>query len=275
MKKCGIIEFKRMKKSRQIGEELNGVPNCTNIGYQYLGVKITRKFNYEDYIKGKRLKVWGIVSRIRKYVEGWSLNKKRLIVKSLIQPHLDYIGMLLQMGTEKEMEKFKASMRRFIRVIFGLGFNVKCKMVDLLVDVNREKIWLRRLRKIRDDWKEMAGFNWCSINKICDEANEVHCRELKVKEYNFEHQKQMIEIFNKFNRAFCKCHPERRLSTSHLKESHNIIMDYELIEESLKKNEWGKINEMIIMLRSLEKEEMIENEKENQEEEKNMKNESN
>ena len=93
------------------------------------------------------------------------------------------------MGTEKEMEKFKASMRRFIRVIFGLGFNVKCKMVDLLVDVNREKIWLRRLRKIRDDWKEMAGFNWCSINKICDEANEVHCRELKVKGYNFEHQK--------------------------------------------------------------------------------------
>ena len=89
------------------------------------------------------------------------------------------------------MERFKASMRRFIRVIFGLGYNVKCKMVDLLVDVNRENLWLRRLKKIRDDWKEMAGFEWHTINRLCNESGgiEKHCRELSVKGYTLEHQK--------------------------------------------------------------------------------------
>ena len=81
------------------------------------------------------------------------------------------------LGTEKEMESFKASMRRFIRVIMGLGFNTKCKMVDLLVDVNREKIWLRRIKKIRSDWEQMANFKWHTVNKICDEAKNVECRE--------------------------------------------------------------------------------------------------
>ena len=74
------------------------------------------------------------------------------------------------MGTDKERESFKASMRRYIRAMFGLGFNVKCKMVDLLVDVNTENIWMKRLIKIRDDWKEMANFNWHSINNICANA---------------------------------------------------------------------------------------------------------
>ena len=87
------------------------------------------------------------------------------------------------------MERFKASMRRFIRVIFGLGYNVKCKMVDLLVDVNREKLWLRRLKKIRDDWRDMAGFEWHSVNKICEEGSERHCRELSIKGYKMDHQK--------------------------------------------------------------------------------------
>ena len=120
-------------------------------------------------IEFKRMKVWGIVSRIRRFTEGWNLNKKRLIVKSLVLPHLDYIGMLLLMGNDKEMERFKASMRRFIRVIMSLGYNVKCKMVDILVDVNRERIWLRRLKKIRDDWKEMANFKWHTVDKICED----------------------------------------------------------------------------------------------------------
>ena len=87
------------------------------------------------------------------------------------------------------MERFKASMRRFIRVIFGLGYNVKCKMVDLLVDVNREKLWLRRLKKIRDDWREMAEFEWHSINKLCEEGNDNLCRELPVKDFKVDHQK--------------------------------------------------------------------------------------
>ena len=71
------------------------------------------------------------------------------------------------MGKKSDLEKFKAFMRRYTRVIFGLGHNVKCKLVDLLVDVNRENVWKRRLIKIKNDWAEMAGFNWHLINKVC------------------------------------------------------------------------------------------------------------
>ena len=128
-------------------------------------------------------------------------------------------------------------------------------MVDLLVDVNRENLWIKRLKKIRDDWKEMAEFKWHSINRICEDTEWRPCRELPVKEYKYEHQKLMIECQNKFNRAFCKFHSDRRLSTSHLKESHDINLNYEIIEELLRKNEWEKLNEFVVKLRNLELEE--------------------
>ena len=65
----------------------------------------------------------------------------------------------------------------------------------------------------------------------------------------------MIEIFNKFNRAFCKIHPERRLSTSHLKDHHCTELNYEMIEEAMRRNEWNKIKEYLDVLRKLENDE--------------------
>ena len=239
-KKCGILEVgKRMKKSRVIKDEVQGIPNCTDIGYKYLGVDVTKNINYQAYVQNKRRKIWSVVSAVKRYTETWSLSKKRLIVKSLILPHIDYIGMLQLLGKKTDMEKFKASIRRFIRVIFGLGYNVKCELVNLLVDVNREKLWQRRLTKIKNDWEQMAGYKWHLVNKVCDEQFNIVNKEIDLKDINKENQNLMIEIFNKFNRVFCKDHNNKRLSTSHLKE-HDYVLDYKIIIEIIIKQEWSK-----------------------------------
>ena len=91
-----------MKKSRLIGKEVEGIPNCTDIGYTYQGVDITKNLNYQAYIQKKRKKILNIVSVIKKYTKDWTQNKKRLIVKSLILPHLDYIGTLQLMGKKSD-----------------------------------------------------------------------------------------------------------------------------------------------------------------------------
>ena len=58
------------------------IPNCTEVGYKYLGVHITKTMNYNAYMKEKRLKIWAIVSKIKQITNGWHLNKKRLIIKA-------------------------------------------------------------------------------------------------------------------------------------------------------------------------------------------------
>ena len=250
-KKCGIIELGTHKKNRIIPESVQDIPNCTEIGYKYQGVHLTRIMNYNTYMNEKRLKIWAIVSKIKRYSNEWNLNKKRLIIKAQIQPHLDYIGMLLLLGKKRDMEKFKASMRRYTRVIQGLGFNVKNELVDLFVDVNREKNWINRLEKIKNDWKELAGYEWEKINKICEEKKFNNCREVNLKNMDKENQEIMIEIINKFNRAWCCEHKNRRLSTSHLQE-HGVILNYDIIENAIKSNNIEKLKEIAKTLRQLE-----------------------
>ena len=41
-KKCGIIELGVQRRNRKIPEEVENIPNCTDIGYKYLGVHLTK-----------------------------------------------------------------------------------------------------------------------------------------------------------------------------------------------------------------------------------------
>ena len=124
-------------------------------------------------------------------------------------------------------------------------------MVDLFVDVNRERNWINRLEKIKNDWKELAGYEWEKINKICEEKKFNNCREVNLKNMDKENQEIMIEIINKFNRAWCCEHKNRRLSTSHLQE-HGVILNYDIIENAIKSNNIEKLKEIAKTLRQLE-----------------------
>ena len=124
-------------------------------------------------------------------------------------------------------------------------------MVDLFVDVNREKNWINRLEKIKNDWKNLAGYEWEKINKICEEKNFNNCREVNLKHMDKENQEIMIEVINKFNRTWCCEHKNRRLSTSHLEE-HGVILNYDIIENAIKSNDMEKLKEIANTLRQLE-----------------------
>ena len=73
----------------------------------------------------------------------------------------------------------------------------------------------------------MAGFKWQKVDLICQNEKEIGNREIDLKNISMDNQLIMIELMNKFNRAFCKEHKQRRLSTSHLLDDHGIVMDYE------------------------------------------------
>ena len=160
--------------------------------------------------------------------------------------------MLLLLGKKKDMDKFKASMRKFIRIMMGLGFNVKNTMVDLLVDVNREGIWMKRLIKINNDWKEMANFQWAKLDNICNKLLIPNNREISQKNLDSQTQDMLIEIQNKFNRAFCNEHKKKRLSTSHLSEFHDVNIDYEKIENLIRSKNLPELKKFLLLLRDLE-----------------------
>ena len=89
------------------------------------------------------------------------------------------------------------------------------------------------------------------INKICEEKKINKCREVDLKHIDKENQDLMVEIINKFNRAWCSEHKNRRLSTSHLEE-HGITLTYDIIENAIKSKDINKIKEITNTIRRLE-----------------------
>ena len=111
---------------------------------------------------------------------------------------------------------------------------------------------MRRLKKIKDDWGNMAKFHWSLVNKCCDEFIENPCREIDLKNISTVNQSLLIEVMNKYNRARCRDHPDRRLSQSHLLE-HGITIDYANIIAWIKNSSWEKLEKFIKNIRNLEK----------------------
>ena len=86
----------------------------------------------------------------------------------------------------------------------------------------------------------MGGYRWLEVDSICNrEENKIN-KEIDLKKIPIEKQKDIIEILNKFNRAQCKNHKNKRLSTSHLKE-HDIELDYNKIEKVIINKEWHNL----------------------------------
>ena len=64
-------------------------------------------------------------------------------MKTLIISNFDYIGPVIMLSEQKEVEKMKSTIRKATRIIFQLGPNVKNEIVEKLVSLNREEVWGR------------------------------------------------------------------------------------------------------------------------------------
>ena len=85
-------------------------------------------------------------------------------MKTLIISNFDYIGPVIMLSEQKEVDKMKSTIRKATRIIFQLGPNVKNEIVEKLVSPNREEVWGRRLLMIKQNWKN-KGVDLNSIDK--------------------------------------------------------------------------------------------------------------
>ena len=94
-----------------------------------------------------------MLNRIRFLTGEMSLYKKRLLLKSLVIPHVDQLGPIALIFGDKECKKLFVLMRRASRVIFGLGPNVDDDFVNLLYNFDRRKVWLATIEKVLSNWE--------------------------------------------------------------------------------------------------------------------------
>ena len=244
-KKSGLIilDNKKFKKT----ESIKNIPILSD--YKYLGYEINRKNNLTTFLKRIRKKVFTIIPKIKFVTDKLSLHKKRLILKTLIISNFDYIGPVIMLAKQKEVEKIKATIRKAIRIIFQLGPNVKNEIVEKFVSPNWEIIWGRKLLMIKNKWANI-GIKLNSIdNNIINEKifNFNNENEFNLKNIN----NKIIDILNIFNRAPCNKHENKFLNTNHLKEEHSIYVDYDLIIELIYNNNNNEILKLYSNLKNL------------------------
>lgn len=171
-------------------------------------------------------------------------------MKTLIISNFDYIGPVIMLSEQKEVEKMKSTIRKATRIIFQLGPNVKNEIVEKLVSPNREEVWGRRLLMIKQKWKN-KGVDLNSIDKkIIDQ--KIFKYDNNNNEFNLKNiNKNIIDILNMFNRAPCNKHENTFLNTNHLYEDHSINLDYDIITNLIYNNDNKKISEIYLKLKDL------------------------
>lgn len=96
-------------------------------------------------------------------------NKRRLILKTLVTPHVDYVGALAVIIGGSAIEKTRTLLRRATRVIFGLGPNTKNDVIEELYNTDRVSRWTGRLVDILSRWKA-KGMEWQLGTKMVESA---------------------------------------------------------------------------------------------------------
>ena len=245
-KKSGLIILNNKKF-----KNLSNIKNIPLVNdYRYLGYEINRKCNLVTFMKWIRKKVFTIIPKIKFATDKLSLHKKRLILKTLIISNFDYIGPLIMLANQKEVNKIKATIWKATRMIFQLGPNVKNEIVEQLVSPNREKVWGRRTLKIKNNWTTKdVNLNTVKEETILTKMNNIgeSNKEFNLKDIN----PKIIDLLNIYNWAACNEHENKFLNNEHLLEQHNINLDYKIIESLINNKDNTEISRLYVKLKEL------------------------
>ena len=118
--------------------------------YEYLGMILDDKLSMNEYLdviwKKTNSKI-GILAKIRRFI-----SKKtpiRIIYKSMIRPHLDYIDYVIDSGSTDRIQKLDNLQRKAIRRIeYSLAPENRKKVEILQEEYNIEDLKLRRKRNL-------------------------------------------------------------------------------------------------------------------------------
>lgn len=99
--KSGIIEMCR-RKTFEIGDNIKGYKFLKS--YKYLGVDLEGKNNMNNHFRRIRKKVFMILSKIRMVTEKMSFHKRRILIRTLVVPHIDYIGAMALLNGKRATE---------------------------------------------------------------------------------------------------------------------------------------------------------------------------
>lgn len=246
--KCGIIQLnKKGRKAAQQQEIFGGYPLVKS--YKYLGIETEGIDSTLTYMRRIRRKVFTILSKVKPITEKMDWHKRRLILKTLVTPHVDYVGALAVVIGGSAIEKTRTLLRRATRIIFGLGPNTKNEVIEELYNTNRVKRWTERLVDILNRWKE-KGMEWQLGTKMVESASLSE----EVQDVTIENDLRQIpfelsSVINIYNRGVCQEH-KRHLTTEHLKV-HNIEVNYEIIIKMIKEVDTVKIKIIADMLKLL------------------------
>ena len=245
-KKSGLIILNNKKF-----KNLSNIKNIPLVNdYRYLGYEINRKCNLVTFMKWIRKKVFTIIPKIKFATDKLSLHKSLPVIKTLIISNFDYIGPLIMLANQKEVNKIKATIWKATRMIFQLGPNVKNEIVEQLVSPNREKVWGRRILKIKNNWTTKdVNLNTVKEETILTKMNNMgeSNKEFNLKDIN----PKIIDLLNIYNWAPCNEHENKFLNNEHLLEQHNINLDYKIIESLINNKDNTEISRLYVKLKEL------------------------
>lgn len=241
--KSGIIEMCR-RKTFEIGDNIKGYKFLKS--YKYLGVDLEGKNNMNNHFRRIRKKVFMILSKIRMVTEKMSFHKRRILIRTLVVPHIDYIGAMALLNGKRATEQAMVLSRRATRVVYGLGYNTKCIVINTIQNSDRRYKWKERLNKIIEKWKDKE-IEWQYGNTILEEDNEYPQEsEICIKELD----PGVIDIINIFNRTKCTEH-NTYLGEYHLEHGHNLKISYESIIEMIRSKNNRMIKELSTQIKAL------------------------
>lgn len=159
-------------------------------------------------------------------------------------PQVDYFGPLALTLGARALETTQTLLRRSIRVILGLGPNIKNLVIETFLDTNRHNAWRRRLNQIAERW-ESKGIH---IGVDRTEIQQSGLREPN-KWIDSLPQEETRNIINLYNRGKCRSH-NKHLTTQHLAD-HSIELDYSILLALLKSQQTQKIVEIARLITDL------------------------
>lgn len=236
--KSGILDLDR----KGVLEDLKGIKKVKQ--YKYLGFDVSKADTIDSYLKRIRRKTMTILMKIKQFTDKLSLHQRRMMLKILIIPHLDYIGPIAIEYGNREVLKVRQYARRCARIILGLGRNTKNDVVELMVRSDRREVWIERYNELVEYWNRKGE------EYVCSETERWTGEELDLKKLD----RKIIDIANIFNRGMCEvCSKEGRkqyLNEVHLKE-HGLSVSYGRIKEMIRGQNLLEIRNVYIELQKL------------------------
>jgi Reverse transcriptase (RNA-dependent DNA polymerase) len=235
--KSGILKFGGFRSKLR---ELKGYPVVNK--YKYLGIRLNRKEVLSNLLSQVNDAIRNKVLATRPIISTLPLDKRMMIVRCLLLAELDQFGPVFVILGKYAIKQVEEITRGAVRSLLDIEDNDKNdRLVDLVLKIDREIIWKKRLDKIVQDWGT-KGLKWEIPTQ--SEPVEQDLKEEKVSVFPKDTTPNIISLISHFNNTECSEH-KLPCTSEHLWEGHGVWLNEAIITTMVVIDHGGTRNKYI------------------------------